>query len=251
MGRKFSDTKTLMSDLLDRYEDGTASPIAYLDFSPLDVPEVDRFVRELEAAEATGAICIVKGRGRKSDEIAHVRLENASRLYELLGRRPVAELTEAAVERLLEGMDLPDALASSIAAIRAQWDRGRDWQKLGPADVDRLRTALLLATAILCDKHKGTDYRTFSRKVAGDSKALERLEGVVVRLLGTALELPPGARPRDALRTLAWRNSRRRCCWPAGSISTAPSWPVFVRPISAFRRGKRRASACARRRATC
>ncbi|WP_233443168.1 Wadjet anti-phage system protein JetD domain-containing protein [Bradyrhizobium brasilense] len=46
------------------------------------------------------------------------------------------------------------------------------------------------------------DYRTFSRRTVGDSKALERVEGAVVRLLGGILELPPGARPREALRTI-------------------------------------------------
>jgi hypothetical protein len=59
-----------------------------------------------------------------------------------------------------------------------------------------------LAKAILEDKHRGVDYRTFSRRIAGDSKALEKVEGAVVRLLGSALELPPTARPKDALRTL-------------------------------------------------
>ncbi|WP_445219661.1 Wadjet anti-phage system protein JetD domain-containing protein [Bradyrhizobium sp. Pa8] len=36
----------------------------------------------------------------------------------------------------------------------------------------------------------------------GDSKALERVEGAVVRLLGGILDLPPGARPREALRAI-------------------------------------------------
>jgi hypothetical protein len=203
MGRRFSDAKALLSDLLDRYEDGVASPIAYPDFSALaDVAEIDSFVRVLEAAEAEGAIRIAMGRGRKSDEIAHVRLENAARLYDLLRRRPAGELAAEAVQQLVDGIELPQALDGHVAAIRDAWSRGKDWQKLGMADVGRLRKALLLATAILDDRHKGLDYRTFSRRIAGDSKALERLEGAVVRLLGAALELPPAAEPRDALRTL-------------------------------------------------
>jgi hypothetical protein len=59
-----------------------------------------------------------------------------------------------------------------------------------------------MAKAILEGKHRGVDYRTFSRRIAGDSKALERVEGAVVRLLASALELPPVARPKDALRAL-------------------------------------------------
>ena len=59
-----------------------------------------------------------------------------------------------------------------------------------------------MATAILEDKHRGVEHRTFPRRGAGDSKALEKVEGAVVRLLGSALELPPTARPKEALRTL-------------------------------------------------
>jgi Uncharacterized protein conserved in bacteria C-term(DUF2220) len=199
----FSDAKALLSHLLDRREDGIADPLARPNFSTLDsVSEIDAFVRQLEEAESAGAIRIAKGKGRDSDQIKHVRLDNASRLYALLERRPVAELAAAAVVRLLDGIELPDALAPSIAAIRAQWERGRPWQGFSGADVERLRIALLLAKAILDDRHKGIDYRTFSRRIAGDSKALERVEGAVVRLLGAVLELPPAARPRDALRTL-------------------------------------------------
>jgi hypothetical protein len=44
--------------------------------------------------------------------------------------------------------------------------------------------------------------RTFSRRCAGDSKALERLEGPVARLLRSVLDLPPAAKPREALRTI-------------------------------------------------
>ena len=69
------------------------------------------------------------------------------------------------------------------------------WQGFTLDDVDRLRTAFVLAKAILEGRHRGADYRTFSRRIAGESKALERVEGPVVRLLSSTLELPPGARP--------------------------------------------------------
>jgi Uncharacterized protein conserved in bacteria C-term(DUF2220) len=203
MPRNFTDAKELLGDLLDRYEGGTASPIGYPDYSAFaDVSEIDRFVKKLQEAEAAGAIRIAKGRGRNGDQIAHVRLEAVSRLYDLLGRRPVGELAAEARSRLLDGLDLRNEFEAPIAAIRAAWDRGRAWQGFAARDAERLRIALLLAKAILEDKHRGVDYRTFSRRIAGDSKALEKVEGAVVRLLGSALELPPTARPKDALRTL-------------------------------------------------
>jgi hypothetical protein len=203
MPRRFTDARELLGDLLNRHERGIESPIAYPDDSAFaDVSDMDRFVKELLEAEAAGAIRIAKGQGRDSDQVRHVRLLAAARLYDLLGRRPVGDLAAEAISRLLDGLDLPNEFESPVAAIRAAWDRGEAWQRFAAQDADRLRLALVFAKAILDNKHRGVDYRTFSRKLAGDSKALDKLEGAVVKLLSSAMELPPGARPKDALRTL-------------------------------------------------
>jgi hypothetical protein len=203
MSRRFTSARELMTDLLDRHEAGTVSPIGYPDYASFsDVGEIDRFAQELGEAERSRAVKIAKGRGRNSDQIAHVRLDSASQLYALLGRRPVSELAEEASSRLMNGLDLPAEFETAAASLLAAWSRGRSWQGFSLDDVDRLRPAFDLAKAILERRHQGIDYRTFSRRIAGDSKALEKLEGPVVRLLGSTLELPPNARPRDALRTL-------------------------------------------------
>jgi Wadjet protein JetD, C-terminal len=203
MPRRFSDARLLMADLLDRHEAGAESPIGYPDYDGfVDVAQMDRFARELREAEGRGAIRISKGRGLNSEQIKHVRLERPALLYELLGRRPVGELTEEATGRLLEGLELPVQFEGSLTSLRAAWSRGREWQGFSLDDVDRLKPAFVMAKTILEGRHTGLDYRTFSRRFAGDSKMLERLEGPVVRLLSGALEFPPNARPRDALRTL-------------------------------------------------
>src|SRR5260370_42353206 len=93
MARRLADAGKLMGDLLDRHEAGAASPVgypAYLEFA--DVSAIDRFVRQLEEAEAAGAIRRAKGRGRNGDQIARVKLGVAARVYELLRRRPPGEL---------------------------------------------------------------------------------------------------------------------------------------------------------------
>jgi Uncharacterized protein conserved in bacteria C-term(DUF2220) len=203
MPGRFTDAKQLLGDLLDRHEAGTANPIGYPDYPGFrDVVAIDRFAKELGEAEAVGAVQIAKGKGRNSDQIAHVRLEAAAPMYAFLGRRPIAERVDEASRRLLSGFDLPAEFESSVASLRAAWSCGRSWHGFTLNDVDRLRSAFDLAKAILAGRHRGTDYRTFSRRIAGDSKALERVEGPVVRLLSSTLELPPLARPKDALRTL-------------------------------------------------
>ena len=205
MPRRFTDARELLSDLLDRHEEGTANPFAYPDYAGFaDVSDMDQFLSELVKVEAVGAIRIVNGRGRNSDQIAHVRLEAAAPLYDILARRPVGEVAAEAGSRLVDGLDLPSEFEAPIAEIRAAWDRASAWQGFGAEDVDRLRLALKLAKAILEDRHRGLDYRTFSRRIAGDSKALDKVEGAVVRLLMSVVDLPPAAslRPRDALHML-------------------------------------------------
>ena len=203
MSRRFTNARALLGDLLDRHESGVASPIGYPDYSGFaDVVAIDKFNRELREAERHGAVRLAMGRGRNSEEVAHVRLESSDRLYALLGRRPIGELANEANSRLLDGLELSCEFEPALQSLRKAWTQGRSWQGFSLDDVERLRQALVMAQAILEGRHRGVDYRTFSRRISGDSKALEKLEAVVVRLLNTSLELPPGARPRDALRTL-------------------------------------------------
>ena len=203
MPRGFTEARALFGYLLDRHESGVASPIGYPDYSGCaDVVAMDRFNRELRDAEGDGAVRLAMGRGRNSEDIAHVRLVTPARLYALLERRPIGERADAANNRLLDGLCLSPEFEPALQSLRKAWAQGRSWQGFALDDVDRLRPAFILAQAILEGRHRGVDYRTFSRRTAGDSKALERMESVVVRLLSSTLELPPTARPRDALRTL-------------------------------------------------
>jgi hypothetical protein len=203
MSRRFTDARALFGYLLDSHENGAANPFGYPDYSGCaDVVAIDRFNRDLRDAERHGAVRLAMGRGRNSEDIAHVRLEAPDRLYALLERRPIGERADAARCRLLDGLALSPEFEPALESLRKAWAQGRSWQGFALDDADRLRPALIMAQAILEGRHRGVDYRTFSRRTAGDSKALERLEAVVVRLLSATLELPPTARPRDALRTL-------------------------------------------------
>jgi hypothetical protein len=202
---RFVDARLLLGDLLDRHEKGAASPVAHPDHAAFpSVVAADSFQKELVAVEQSGAIAIVRGRGARRDEINHVRLVAPQLLYPYLDRKPVSQLAEGARARLIDGLALHDGLRDAVATIAETWARARSWNRFGLDDTDKLHAALMLAQAILDGRHKDVDYRTFSRRVAGDSKVLERVEGAVVGLLGGILDLPPSAaaRPREALRTL-------------------------------------------------
>jgi Uncharacterized protein conserved in bacteria C-term(DUF2220) len=209
MRRRFTDAKALLGDLLDRHEAGTASPVAYPDYPAFaSVVATDAFLKELRQAEATGAVSLACGRGNGRDQVAqavaHVRLVAPQVLYAHLRRTPMTRIAAEAHARSIAGLSLHPGLMQAASDIASAWGRAKTWHAFGPQDADKLRGALSLAQAILDDRHIGVDYRTFSRRVADDSKALERVERAVVRLLSGILDLPPDpeARPREALRAL-------------------------------------------------
>lgn len=203
MPRRFTDAKALLGDLLDRHEAGSASPIAYPDYDGFaSVVAADSFVRELRKVENLGAVAIANGKGNKRDHVAHVRLIAAAVLYGYLGRTPIARISSEAYALLIAELTLHPALAHTASEILSLWKRAKSWSGFLPHDARRLRSALVLAQAILDQCHEGIDYRTFSRRFAGHSKALERVEGAVARLLAGVLDFPPDARPREALRTI-------------------------------------------------
>jgi Uncharacterized protein conserved in bacteria C-term(DUF2220) len=203
MPRLFTDAKELLGDLLDRFEAGTTSPIGYPDYRAFaSVVAADAFLKEISRAEEIGAVSVGRGRGSKRDEIAHVRLGAPDAMYRHLGRTPAPEIAQEAAARLIGGLDLDLRLKEAAVAVSAAWGRGKTWNAFPVTEADRLRDAFVLAQAILEGKHLNVDYRTFSRRTVSDSKALERLEGAVVRLLGGIIELPPEAKPRAALRAI-------------------------------------------------
>lgn len=203
MPRRFTEAKEMLSDLLDRFEAGTASPIAYPDYEAFaSVVAADAFLKEIARAEQVGAVNVGRGRGAKRDEIVHVRLAAPEILYRHLDRTPASQIAEGAGARLVADLALDPRLLEAAAGISAAWSRAKTWNAFPPAEADRLRDAFVLAQAILEGKHLDVDYRTFSRRTVGDSKTLERLEGAVVRLLNGIVDLPPGARPREALRAI-------------------------------------------------
>ncbi len=203
MRRHFTDADDLLDHLLDRHETGVASPFAYLDYKSFaDVTAADACIKALKAAEDAGAVRLTQEKGSRRDQVAHVRLESAVALYQHRGRTPIASVAWDAHARVVGGLYLHPGMAAAATDIASTWESAKRWNGFTPDDADKVRDVFLLVQAILDGRHAGMDYRTFSRRVSGDSKTLERLERSVVRLLANFRDLPPGARPREALRTL-------------------------------------------------
>jgi hypothetical protein len=202
-GRRFTSVGDLLLDLLDRYEAGTTQPVGYPDHAGfVDVSAADAFMRAIGAAERSAGIELVYGSGRRRGELKLVRLIDASLLYEHLGRIPSHQIASAVGDEMLAGLTVHPAIReASLLAVDA-WSRNRRWAYLGVENAASMRNAIMLAQAIVDGLHLDQDYRTFSRRVVGDSKALERLEGAVLRLVGAVIDVPPAASARAALASL-------------------------------------------------
>jgi hypothetical protein len=115
---------------------------------------------------------------------------------------PIASVAWDAHARIVGGLSLHPGLAAAATDMASAWAGAKRWNGFTPDDTNKVRDVFLLVQAIVDGRHSGMDYRTFSRRVSCDSKTLERLERPVVKLLARIRDLPPSARPRDALRTL-------------------------------------------------
>jgi len=208
-GRRFTDAKALLHDLLDRHE---ARPAVKRLSARVDdagfasVREEDACMARLEAAERAGGIFIVRRRVDGVDRVQRVTLANAEALYDHLQRVPSHQTIDDALSDVRRGA--AHDVQGVLDEIAEGWQRNVSCFGLAPGEVSALKKALALMSALQArGANLGTsevDYRTFSRAVVGDSKALDRLKGPVVRLLGrlSPATTPGGLDKADVLSSL-------------------------------------------------
>ncbi|CDN50069.1 Wadjet anti-phage system protein JetD domain-containing protein [Neorhizobium galegae] len=202
-GRKFTIAQDLLQDLLDRFEDGTAQPVGYPDHGGFaDITASDVFMRKIGEAERRGGVALVYGSGRRRGELKLVRLTDARLLYEYLDRTPSRQTALTVGEEVLGGLSIHPAIRDVAFSAVEAWSRNRKWINIGVESAASMRNAVILAQAIVEKRHLDLDYRTFSRRIVADSKALEKLEGAVLRLVGAVVDVPPASSARAAFATL-------------------------------------------------
>lgn len=184
--RRFSDIPAIVDHLLERHEraSGSSLPIAYVDHDGFgSVDQRDAFDEGLLALERRGAVKLLRSGGKFDRVVTGARLVDASALYGWAGRRPSGEVAAESLGRLMEEGDLPEEARQLVAEIAAAWSRGVGHIGVRPGEAATLRQVIALAAAlrqrVLEPVAGDTDYRTFSRLAAGDSKALERNVGAV------------------------------------------------------------------------
>jgi Uncharacterized protein conserved in bacteria N-term (DUF3322) len=157
--------------------------------------QIKRFEARLLAAERAGAVELVKGRRERRHLIERVRVKDAIALARHLGRSPARDVAGRLSEALLPVAATGEAWVSEVVRDMAdRWARGESAYRIAPSAEEAAREFVTLLAAISKDEARGLDARTFSFKVAGDTKAFERHAARLVEVLA-GQRGEPGAAP--------------------------------------------------------
>jgi hypothetical protein len=188
--RRFTSASELIGDLLDRLEKYTEPTqlLAYIDYEGFrSIGEEDECITQLLALERAGGVKLKRLRKDGVESIAHVRLADPNVLYAHLNRLPAAQSSAEALSPLRNRRDLPENSGDLFDEVQNAWSRNVSWATLRSGQAGALNKAIDLALALGQLANESTvaaaDYRSFSNKVVGDSKLLEKLVVPVVTLL--------------------------------------------------------------------
>lgn len=198
------DMLNLLLDRLERFPDRTRQPSERAPSDFTSASERAAFDRILADAERQGAISVVKGRGEARHLTERIRLKDASRLYEFLGRVPAIERANVAVSHLREttapGHD--DAVKARDIIIEG-WLRGERPFSIGFEQPVQAREFIVALDAVLSrDPLDRRDLRTYSGQSTGNTKLLERHASRSVGFLKQIGQLDPDLSNNEAMASL-------------------------------------------------
>ncbi|XOK10944.1 Wadjet anti-phage system protein JetD domain-containing protein [Agrobacterium tumefaciens] len=187
--RRFSNSASLIDYLLDKYERNPDASrwIAAIDQDSLTVNASDAFEEDLTLLEKEGGVEVVWTGSKWERSIKRVNLRNPEVLYRHIERRPAREFAAESLATLRARQDLPAKAALLIEEAALSWGRKRSYMGIAPGEGRTLDQVLSLAGALserLAELSANeVDFRSFSRVISGDSKALERnLSSVVAAI---------------------------------------------------------------------
>jgi hypothetical protein len=146
----------------------------------------------LLAVERQGGIILKRQRKHGVDRIAYVKLSDPQVLYQHLGRTPASQSAANALSALRGCDDLSERVRGRLDEVlddvESAWSRNVSWRSiLKPGQTKQLGQAIDLALALernADDRASASiDFRSFSRLVVDDSKALENLDTIVAALM--------------------------------------------------------------------
>ena len=112
-----------------------------------------------------------------SRELSKVTMKDRDQLFSSLGRTALADILAGTVESLLSDHEPWEETA--IEAIREAWLAKKRWQRLGPEEIDIVKSIQVVARAIRSGEWGGHDHRTLCSRLVGDSKFIENRAAAV------------------------------------------------------------------------
>jgi hypothetical protein len=176
--------REILSSLIDRIE---RNPGDWKRWETIDwnlfptVSDAEDFRQLLGQLASLGTVELKYGRKGHRNSIERLSILDPVPIYSMLGRTPSSEIAVAAVAPLREHAEPWEA--GILDQIEALWSRNRQWQKITSANASDLLDVQKLAQAIRAGAHSNQDFRTFSSRIVGDSKKVERSEAAVVAYL--------------------------------------------------------------------
>jgi hypothetical protein len=194
----------VLLDRVERVPDRTRQPT---ERAPIDFPsasERSAFDRLLADAERQGAISVVKGHGETQHLTERIRLKDASRLYEFLGRMPAIERTKIAVSQFKEATAPSHTDAAKVRNIIIEgWLRGERPFSIGfDQPVQAAEFVAALDAVLSRDPMDRRDLRTYSGQATGNTKLLERYASRIVGFLKQTGQIDPDLSDNDAMASL-------------------------------------------------
>ncbi|UVO30728.1 DUF2220 domain-containing protein [Bradyrhizobium arachidis] len=201
---KARDILSILLDRVERVPDRARQPA---ERAPAEFPsaaERAAFDRLLEDAERHGAISVIKGRGEARHLTERIRLRDAVRLYEYLGRTPAVERARGAVSRLRSAVAPKhnDAVQARDSIIDG-WLRGERPFSISLEQTDQAVEFLTALDAVLArDPMDRRDLRTYSGQTTGNTKLLERYASRIINFLKQIGKLDADLSDNEAMASL-------------------------------------------------
>lgn len=143
------------------------------------------------AAERVGAVSIRYGKRERSHLIERVTVKDPAVLASHLGRKPASSGAGEARARLLPIAARGASWVPSVLDdIVVRWARATPAFRLAPLAVDAAGEFLSLLAAISNEEARGLDGRTFSFRIAGDTKVFDRHAARIATVLASQFGEP-------------------------------------------------------------
>lgn len=194
--RQFTNADEALESLLDRHETNPDSTRLFIYPDVAGFPHahsVTAFEERLKAAANYGAISLRFGRGRRRNIIEAAKLLDPDALYDFLNRTPAATQSADAISLLTQSLGALQPPRSLRIELLEKWQRAKQWGRYSVENWHQLVSPIQLAYGVVerfqnLNALPDIDFRTFSRRVCGDSKALE---GNLAAVIAIARHIDP------------------------------------------------------------